>query len=381
MADQVQMRIAIIGGGLSGLCTALALQQQSQFKGHVSIFESRKNYTMDRHWAYWYDAPILFKALPIVSYDDFNISNQGRMHLIKSELPYRVVRSDAIYASAIAALKSDSRFEFIHQAVQSVVAEGAGYTLNTESASTSTFDWVLDSRPIPIADTFQQWFIGAEVRFEQAHQKVNPVLMDFIEATANEPLQFFYLLPLDANTALIQYTAFLRPNEPPPIDAWPRWQTYVNAIDANNSILREENGLIPMHVVEPKPFSEKHWPIGAAAGWVRAATGYGFGDSQRAARQVAEHIVRTDEIKHRVQHHVLRARPRVDDVMDVLFLRVLSVAGGRGALYFEALFRNCPASIVVRFLSGTANWYDRLRVIWSLPTASFLRDCIEMLKR
>lgn len=377
------LRIGIVGAGLAGLSVALALQARKDFQGEVHLFEPREQYVHDRHWSFWRVADHLFSKLSQTQFQAVEFFSYSKSRtLASSSMPYCVLSSGAVYTFCQKILQQDQRFKLhMGQKVAKIVAtENKHLEIVINGEKSKTFDLVFDSRPLQATtlNGFRQWFIGAEIASTQAMKNFRPRLMDFC-LKSPQPIGFFYALPLDAARVLVQLTYFLAPGEAPPNNARAIWHDYVvNTLGLDpSSALREENGIIPMQIM---PAAEQTFGchlIGTPAGWIRAATGYGFLDIQRAAQRVAkaccisapaerEHILRS-----------VRARSGWDDKLDTIFLTTLQREPQRAAEFFSAIFSNdATTDSVIRFLSGTGTWRDRLKIMWALPALPFLKSVL-----
>jgi lycopene beta-cyclase len=109
--------------------------------------------------------------------------------------------------------------------------------------------------------------------------------------------------------------------------------------------------------------------IGTRAGTARAATGYAFletlADSERLANLIRKNLPLT-----------AFKRNKIDAWMDTLFLSFLTKNPQLGADYFVRMFANCPPARLIRFLTGQANWLDRLSVIVAVPAWPMLKHLI-----
>jgi lycopene beta-cyclase len=373
------LRVAIIGAGLSGLCLALALKARKDFDGEVHLFEPRQQYFHDRHWALWRVSDHGYDHLPMLSFKHIEVRANKATHSVTCDsMPYCVLSSSVVYDFASTELENDLRF-YLHMgtSVIDVAAKHENLQLSITSQASSSFDLVFDSRIAANASpkAFRQWFIGAELALTSTEKLPEPCLMDF--CLGNEgPIGFFYVLPLDKTRVLVQLTYFLAPGEQPPENALAIWKHYVSntlGLDAEAK-LREENGCIPMQLEKTMHTAFGHHAIGTAAGWVRASTGYGFLDIQRAAQRMAEACCIQDSNQREQALRKVSARSRWDDRLDAIFLATLKREPRQAARFFSDIFRRQPSDPIIRFLGGSATWRDRLAVMLALPIMPFFKS-------
>jgi lycopene beta-cyclase len=367
--------IAVIGGGLAGLSLALRLQDDRRFRGRMTLYEARPVYADDRRWSYWSCGEHPFSRVIAAEYPRLQLVCAGRRVAFDcAALPYRCHAAGDIYAEAVRRLSADSRFELRMGTPATMlrpVADGVSVRVAGEEQA---HDLVLDGRPGSDPPEFLQWFVGGELELPAGMPMPAPVLMDFdaIEAPSPDaPVAFAYVLPQGARRVLVQLTWFLPRGVAPPADARRHWTRYVaHRLDLDPARLhREESGAIPMGIGRVAPTADPRIVrIGAAAGWVRAATGYGFVDIQRASARMAEALLGGDVRAL----GAVRPRPRADDAMDAILLEAMRTHPRRVGDWFLRLFAAVPAPRLIRFLSGEASATDRLAVMAALPAAPFL---------
>ena len=64
--------------------------------------------------------------------------------------------------------------------------------------------------------------------------------------------------------------------------------------------------------------------------------------------------------------------------MDAVFLKVLARDWSKSASYFMQLFERVDADTLVAFLSGKADWRQRLSVAGALPVLPFAAQALSM---
>lgn len=396
--------IAVIGGGLAGLSLALRLQADSRFQGRMTLYEARAVYVDDRRWSYWPCGEHVFSEVPAVESARLELVAGGRRIAFDcAARPYRCHAAGDVYAEAVRRLAVDPRFELRMGTPATMLrplADGVSVRVAGEERG---HDLVFDGRPGSDPPEFLQWFVGGELEVPAGMPMPAPVLMDFdaIEASSPDaPVAFAYVLPQAARRVLVQLTWFLPRGVAPPADARRHWSRYVAqrlALDPSRPH-REESGAIPMSTAPMGTGPMSTGPmgtgpmgigrvapaadprivrIGAAAGWVRAATGYGFVDIQRATARMAEALIAGDLRALAA----VRARPRADDVMDAILLEAMRRHPRRVGDWFLRLFASVPAPRLIRFLSGEARAADRLAVMAALPPAPFLAAAWRRMRR
>lgn len=383
-SDSATSSIAVIGGGLAGLSLALHLQRDPRFRGRMTLYEARTMYLDDRRWSYWPSGEHPFSNVPATEYPHLQLVSGGRrVAFDRAPLPYRCQAAGDIYAEAVRRLSADPRFELRMGASATLVRPGADGVSVRVAGEERVHDLVLDGRPGHEPPEFMQWFVGGELALPAGTPMPMPVLMDFdaVEGAQPEaPVVFAYVLPQAARRVLVQLTWFLPRGVAPPADARRHWTRYIaHRLDLDPARLhREESGAIPMGIGRIAPTADPRIVrIGTAAGWVRAATGYGFVDTQRASARMAEALLGGDLRALAA----VRARPRADDLMDAILLEAMRTQPRRVGDWFLRLFASVPAPRLIRFLSGEARAADRLAVMAALPAAPFLAAAWRRMRR
>ncbi|MGL6290806.1 MAG: lycopene cyclase family protein [Silanimonas sp.] len=368
------LRIGIAGAGLAGMSLAIALLKQPGFRGRVTVFEPRQAPVHDRHWSYWSGEAHAFDGLPHVDHGAIEVGTADRrVRVDLGRLRYRTLASGDVHAHAVATLDADARAE-LHwgRGLVSVTADDtSGLRLQLDDGEDAVVDLLFDSRPPPpSAAGFQQGFVGGVLRVERAPSTA--VLMDFLDA--GERIAFRYAIPLATDRVLMQLTWLLRPGEAMPADAEAQLAQQVQAsFGASATWCGREEAVLPMRAFPRGRRAPGWWPIGTAAGWTRAATGYAFLDTQRAVAAIARCCAIANPQQREAALARVRARPALDDRLDAVFLAALQRHPERAGDWFTRLFERVPAAALVAFLAGRAGPLDRLRVAAALPPLPFLR--------
>ncbi|MFJ2023839.1 lycopene cyclase family protein [Streptomyces sp. NPDC087897] len=238
---------------------------------------------------------------------------------------------------------------------------------------------VFDSRPPrllpPARTTLLQHFSGWFVRTERpVFDPAVPDLMDFRTPRPARGLSFGYVLPMDARTALVEYTEF----SPAPLDA----DAYRQALDHyTREVLRlgpfevtaREHGAIPMTDGRfPRRAGRSVYRIGTAGGATRPSTGYTFAAVQRQSRAIAAALRAGRPLR------VPAAHSRRSRAMDAVMLRALDTGRIDGSDFFGRLFRGVPAERLLTFLDGGSRWYEDLLIGVRTPVAPMLRTVAEL---
>jgi lycopene beta-cyclase len=195
--------------------------------------------------------------------------------------------------------------------------------------------------------------------------------MDF-QSAGPDGIRFFYVLPLDQHTALVEDT-WLVPNGKNPQFSDEAILTYAqeNLSPASWQIRHREEGNLPMGLLPSTNSavknSQRNIPWGTPAGAVRASSGYAFSRIQRASESMAHHWS-----QHQCARPAIAHEPKLLAWMDRVFLRVMERHPERVPEFFFRMFDQVPPDALVRFLESEPRTADIFRVMRSLPAAPFL---------
>ena len=380
-----QANIAILGGGLAGL--ALAAELSAPEFAHLSIIviEPRDDYIRDKTWSYWRQNVHDFSAHETATWPAWRVQDASKSVTIESEKAenyvYASIASDAFYKAALAKIGACSHIELLqNERVQSIRMEFGRAIVTLKSAKNMVINqFIFDARPAEKNSKphLYQHFLGLEVVADTAVFDTNCVdLMDF--QASHHGVHFMYVLPYSATRALIESTwicthvdhtnhldlanrvGYAQELNDYLLKRWP---------NAQFNIIYTESASLPLIAHKAR----KQWlgqtqliPIGTPAGTARAATGYAFLETLQDAKRLAK-LINTN------QPLTTFKRNKIDACMDVLFLSFLHKNAVQGSRMFVQLFNSCAPASLIRFLTGQANWTDRLAVIRAMPATPMLK--------
>ncbi|MYW30466.1 lycopene cyclase family protein, partial [Streptomyces sp. SID2119] len=335
-----------------------------------------------RTWCYWEPPGGAYDPALAASWPRLRVRAADGAATVTEPSPYRykMLRSDAFEALVGRRLSDAPAFRRIEATVTAVRdAPGGGEVLAQDGRVLVRGRRVFDSRPPgrlpPARTTLLQHFMGWFVRTERpAFDPTTADLMDFRTPQPARGLSFGYVLPLDPQTALVEYTEF----SPAPLST----EAYRRALrHYTQEVLKlgefrvtaQERGVIPMtdgHF--PRRAGRSVYRIGTAGGATRPSTGYTFAAVQRQSRSVADRLRAGREPRMPAPYG---ARPRA---MDAVMLRALDSGRVDGSDFFSRLFRGVPAARLLRFLDGGSHLHEDLLIGLRTPVAPMLRTVAEL---
>ncbi len=364
----------ILGGGCAGLSLALRLARVSRGSRRIAVVEPRREFPRDRTWCFWRTGRHPFEAAVAHSWERWAVRAGGRRVVRGStRYPYQQIPSDAFARLALAELARAPGVDLL-LGTRAGAIEARRHAVRVETeARTLWSSRVHDGRPVGrevFGPGLLQHFVGLHVRTERPVFDPRTVtLMDF-DGQVGSGIRFVYVLPRSAHEALVEATVFSERPE--------RGERYRNSIERHLAerygvtrfeVLDDERGVLPMTGFRPPPTgSRRIVRLGTAAGLVRPSTGYAFLAIQRWS----------DAWTARLASAALpappKARGRVTRSLDAIFVSYLRRNPELAPELFLRLFKRVPAEALVRFLSDTASWSDRTRVVAAMPTLPFLRQ-------
>ena len=395
--------IAILGGGLAGLSLAAELSAAEFAHLNIVIIEPRQTYTRDKTWSYWRQSPHAFSHAESAVWQSWQVQNAEQTVKVDSKnadnYVYASIASDDFYASALNKIAACQHISLWQAATvdklsveaPSVSGSRAKVILKNRS-EILVKQAIFDSRPQEkIAQThLTQHFMGLQLTAQSPTFDENTViLMDF--KRSSHGIHFIYVLPYSATEALVETTWICQHHQHEDYAEelrddiarrWPNVKFEVKYTEIGSLALRtaaitsKQQGWKPLWywlTGHQKTLAANKVPIidiGTRAGTARAATGYAFLETLADSTRLANLIKNKQPLTAFKRH-------KIDAWMDTLFLSFLTKNPTMGADYFVRMFANCQPARLIRFLTGQANWWDRLSVIHAVPAWPMLKHLFE----
>jgi lycopene beta-cyclase len=376
----VDFDVIIVGAGLSGLSLACWLIELANKQGRqiprTCLLEPRRTYQNDRTWCFWETRRHPFSHLIRRRWPGWQVRNgEAIVNQCTGTSPYAMLSSADVYEHAVKQIGDSSRITLktgvtideIRETGATITVRGSGVTLTSKL--------VVDTRPpdrdhVDLSVGFWQVFSGVEI--ESANHGFDPgvaVLMDFQPCDSH--VCFVYVLPLDANILLVEWTEFLPHGEEDGcLEKLQGWLGNQGLGDAR--VLRSESGKLPMFAVKPDRHFHRCVPAGVRGGWMRASTGYHFSSCQRGSAALAQQLLDAFKSGNWALPSV-SVRPKWLDWMDRVFLRALIQHPTRAPEWFDAIFSATSPEQMARFMNDEPNYGDAINIVSALPKFTFLR--------
>jgi len=220
-----------------------------------------------------------------------------------------------------------------------------------------------ENKTIRLLQHFKGWVIETPSPF---FNEQTATMMDFRVHQAHGT-SFAYMLPLDKNRALVEYTLITKELlQPDQYDQ--ELSHYIKNILGLSAytIIEKEFGVIPM-TNEKFKFLGKGWQIGTVGGQTKASSGYTFQFIQKQSEKIVDCLISGKSLKD------IKAAPGRFRFYDNTLLHILYHNSFRTDKIFSDLFKKNKPQQVLRFLDNESSITDELKIISSLPTWPFLK--------
>jgi len=372
--------IAFAGAGLAAVSLAVRLINLPD-PPKLILIDPRNDFPRDRTWCYWQLHKTPFDAAITNRWHDWTVRSPAVGTSRRDvRAPYVRIPADRLHQIATEKLAASPQVEFLRGVSVESIEEFPDRTLaQLSNGRRIESSWVFDSRsPQNKNAPWRQIFRGLELHSPEAKLDTSAVtLMDF-QSAGPEGIRFFYVLPLDAHTALVEDT-WLVPSHETPAFSDDAIVSYASKTLGKThwQIRHQEEGNLPMgfspsgHSASSAVEKKRIIPWGTTAGAVRASSGYAFSRIQAASERMAIAWQRTGRPEFAAVHGT-----RLLDWMDRVFLSVMDRHPERVPEYFVRLFQRVAPEALTRFLESEPRLTDILQVMRALPPGPFLRAAL-----
>lgn len=375
----------IAGAGAAGLSLAYHLNQVGLTDRRILLLDREPKTANDRTWCFWEIGEGAFEALVFRRWERLAFHGEGlSMTLGIAPYRYKMIRGADFYRFMARWLNAQPNIACAYAEVTSVESVGDEAVVHTQDGRAYRGAWAFNSilRDWParqpayhyLLQHFLGWVIHTPAR---AFDPAIATLMDFRVDQASDT-RFVYVLPLDAHTALVEYTVFSGELLPRAEYTW-QLEAYIrNWLHiADYEKQHEEFGVIPMTDAPfPDRRGERVINIGTAGGCTKPSTGYTFQRIQRRVRRIAQALKATG----RPYVATPPARRRYE-LFDSALLNVLDKGRERGRRVFTDLFARNPPQRVFRFLDEDTTLLEDMQIMSSVNIPAFLAATADALRR
>lgn len=376
----------IAGGGLAGLSLAYALNQSVLRTKSILIIDKEKKDTNNRTWCFWEkenDGPFESIVNRRWKQVDFYGPNNYTTTLPFAPYTYKWIRGLDFYRFVQADLLQNPSITFLNASIERIKDTPDGGFVITEEGQYIA-DYVFDSiTPLKMnlsnrhnmLQHFKGWIIKSP---RPVFDPQRPIMMDYRVPQKGIGVRFGYVLPLDAHSALVEYTLFsdklLQPDE---YEEALKGYLHHTLTITDYSIEEEEFGVIPMTDELPNA-SSPHGHIiriGTSGGYVKASSGYAFARTQRMIRQLVAQLL----IQGKPSPGPTTLHDRFKLLLDSTLLNVLLKQRAPGDKVFSALYQKNPTPLLLSFLDEDTSLWQDLRVMQTVPIWPFMIGFFDVL--
>jgi len=380
----------IAGAGCAGLSLLIRiLQSPSLQHKNILLVDKAPKKSNDRTWCFWETKPDIFESIVKYRWDKVLFASPDFSSTIQLQpFQYKMIEGLDFYNYCFDVIEKYSNVSVVYAEISKIYNEKRTAAVALTDGKTYTGKFVFNSIP-SFADFIYQPTSNPAVPGMLQHFKgwvietdapaFNPSVATFMDFKVDQSngTTFVYVMPMSANKALVEYTLFT----PQLLHA----EAYNKALHAyiqkhlginNYKIQHEEFGVIPMTSLRFPTHDDNIIFIGTAGGKVKASSGYAFRFIQRHSQQIVS----------RLEQNQFPAAPATFNdkkffLYDRVLLRVLLEGKLQGADIFSIIFkRNTPATIF-RFLDNSSSLFDDLKIMSSVPTATFLPAAVNEMMR
>ena len=373
MTEPMDADLILVGGGLANTLIALRLSDAlPEIK--IMILEQGPalggNHTWSFHGSDLSDAQRNWlKPLIDCSWDDYEVRFPNRQRTLRGS--YHSITSEKL--DSIARNRVSGAI-----IVNTEVAEVYPDAVILANRSRLEARAVIDGRgpkPSPHLDVRFQKFVGRVVRTKTPHCLTRPIIMDATQSQ-DDGYRFFYTLPFDANTLLIEDTRY---SDTPNISI----SGYSDAIDAYaaaqgwqiEATLRREDGVLPITLGGDIDAFWEHLPgvprSGLNAALFQPATGYSLPNAVRLADKLVLELGAnpdwTADDVYQLTRNASRKLWRQTGFYRVLNRMLFLAAKPEERRHVLERFYGLGTGLIARFYAGNNGLADKIRILSGKP--------------
>lgn len=368
----------ICGFGCAGMSLLYHILHSPLRNARIALIDESTKEKNDRTWCYWAKEPVSThpKNSSLVSWNNVQVQ-LGKNKIVKKldDLKYFHVRSSDFYQEILELVAQRSNVTFINSTVHSIesiddVSTMVKLTNGQTIIGSKTFNSIPFNQNLD-SDTLKQVFLGWKIH--TANVVFDPsaaTLMHFPEGrfTNNE---FFYILPFNETTALVEYTVYTRETLTKRVLQDKLEEYLKSTIPSNYQIIFEEQGSIPMTTkIQGKRSSNNIVDIGSIAGCIKPSTGYTFYNIQKHSQELVSQLIREKaELSGWIR------KPRFQ-FYDNILLNIAKKWPENLPSIFAQMFAKNQGSKILCFLQEETTLWEDLRILAKFKYGIFIKSLL-----
>jgi lycopene beta-cyclase len=352
---------AFIGMGCANSLILLELERAGLLsQKRILVYEPEQKKGNDRTFCFWLEPNVLQEAGldQLVSHSWSKVKCNEEAPQFLAGKRYYYLRAEALYAHT-SALLAQHQVTFRKEALEGSPSGLAHFVFDSRPPQ-----FELDARnDVQISQSFYGWLVQTKAPIFDPEVFT---MMDF-SIPQNGHAQFLYVLPFDAQQALIEPTRFgevlITEKEATHII-----EKFLEERNTQFEILEKEQGCIPMSsgVLQNEELPKNWFRTGAGGGQLKPSTGYSFVRSLTDAQQIVKSFSLNEAKLKR------RKSPQRFAYYDRLLLKIIAQKPEKGKLIFTKLFQHNAATKVLNFLDEKSTLLQEIRLMSTLPILLFL---------
>lgn len=369
------------GAGCAGLSLVYYMLQSKQLKdSQILLIDPCMDQVPSKTWCYWAEDPLDIhpKNSAIHEWNSLSIkSNNRKIQKELGLLRYFHLNSKDFYEAIFSKIRAFDNVTFLEDFVLEMEEKDGQIDVKTAKNGVFTAEFVFDSRKNASKNDkkkiLTQVFSGWEI--ESVDDIFDPgtiTMMDFGTQTDSK-FDFVYVLPFTKNKGLVEFTAYsAEPISEKTLEK--SLQSHLERLTNNRpfTITFRETGVIPMSTsITPKTISRKIIPIGTAAGWTKASTGYTFYTIQKKSQELIQKLESKESLIG------LNSKPKRFDFYDNILLNIAHKWPNKLPNVFFDLFGTSSPQTVLRFLNEETSIWEEIKMLSKLRFKIFIKSLIQ----
>ena len=298
---------------------------------------------------------------------------EGKKHSMNfSGIEYLGIKSINLCNFFLNRLRKKKNFKIIMGAnIKSLRSSNNIIEISTENkiyTSKLLFDSRVDTK-LENSQRLLQHFYGVEITFKDTIiNKDEVILMDI--QNKKKKFNFIYILPFSKNKILVETTYFSKK-----ILSKSKYKQDIEMYMSRNYFGKKytirfcESGVIPMFKIIEKNI-KNCIKIGTAGNWVKQSTGYSLQNSFIYSKQIVDCIIKEKYPKIRKSNFF--------NFLDNTFCKFIENNPEKARQFFERFFKKNSLPVIVKFLTNTANLFETLKIVLSLPKISLIKSVFQL---
>jgi lycopene beta-cyclase len=367
------------GAGCAALSLVFHLNRSVLRTKRILLIDPLINQVPTKTWCYWAEKPLLIHPKNSNhSWNTLNLKIEGNLYRkYLGNLRYFHINSKDFYSFVLEELKKSDTIFFKEATINEISENNSSGVVTTLEGDQYFGGTIFDSRFIPsklVAQPYlKQVFAGWTVEtIEPLFDPTIFTLMD-IQKNSESQFEFLYILPFSPTSALIEVTVYSQENIDNEI-LEKKLKKYLTKYLKTNEykVSFQEIGVIPMtnKRLHTKP-SSRIFPIGTAAGWTKASSGYTFQRIQENSSRIVSNIEKglppLKGINRKARY----------EFYDNILLNIAIKWPEKLSALFADLFQKNPPERVLMFLSEETSLLDEIKLLGKLNYAIFIKSLLK----